>query len=175
MGGVMAAAPTASLPKCAERWRWCLATAAEMDPPQLNAVRWTIADFLHNQFGVQTMAYYGWYFGRMNDDDKNESGTYALPTLDESETIARLANGIKRFTLPEEFNFIRIYQQIADEPKSGYGDQALQQLGQIFENRRQYPKAADYWRRDIREYGKEQGKQQRLDQIIGNWGGLSRW
>jgi uncharacterized protein YfaS (alpha-2-macroglobulin family) len=153
-----------------QRWRWCLATAAEMDPAQRNAVRWTIADFLHNQFGVQTMAYYGWFFGRMNDDDKNESGTYALHTLDESETIARLANGIKRFTLPEEFNFIRLYQQIADEPKTGYGDQALQQLAQVFENRRQYPKAAEYWRRSIRERGKEQGKQQRLDQIIGNWG-----
>ncbi len=159
-----------------ERWRWCLAMAAEVDPAQLNTVRWTFADFLHNQFGVQTMAYYGWYFGRMEDDDKtdddkkNESGTYALHTLDETETIARLANGIKRFKLPDEFNYVRIYQQIADEPKTGYGDQSLQQLAQIFENRRQYPKAAEYWRRSIREFGKEQGKQQRLDQIVSNWG-----
>ncbi len=30
--------------------------------------------------------------------------------------------------------------------------EALEQLAQIFENRRQYPKAADYWRRLLKEY-----------------------
>ena len=127
----------------------------EMNPAHANAVRWTFADFLQNQFGVQTMAYYGWFFGRMNDDDtkKDESGTFALHTLDEDETIARLATGIKRFKLPDEFNYIKIYQQIAGDPKTGYGAESLEQLAQIFENRRQYPKAAEHWRRVIEEYG----------------------
>ena len=84
-----------------------------------------------NQFGVQTMAHYGWRFGRMATDDtkEDESGTYALHTLGENETIARLATGIKRFKLPDEFNFIKIYQQIAAEPKTGYGVEALGALG----------------------------------------------
>ena len=42
-------------------------------------------------------------FGPQSDDDakQDESGTYALHTLKENETIAKLASGIKRFTLPE--------------------------------------------------------------------------
>ncbi len=49
---------------------------------------------------------------RQDEDDdtkKNESGTYALQTLGDDETIARLATGIKRFKLPDEFNYIKIY------------------------------------------------------------------
>jgi len=159
-----------------ERWRWCLEQAMEFDPGSKNAVRSQFADFLHNQFGVQTMAYFGWRFGQMQTDDtqKDESGTYALHTLKENETIARLATGIKRFELPDEFNFIKIYQQIADDPKTGHGDTSLEQLAQIFENRRQYPQAADYWKRLLKEYPGDDNRrrnwQDRLDQIVGNWG-----
>ena len=76
-----------------QRWRWCLQQAVEMNPQQLNAVRMQFAEFLLNQFGVQTMAQWGWRFGRMETDDtkEDESGTYALHTLGEDETIARLA------------------------------------------------------------------------------------
>jgi uncharacterized protein YfaS (alpha-2-macroglobulin family) len=154
-----------------QRWGWCLAQAMETSPQRANSVRWVLADFLHNQFGVQTMANYGWFFSQSDDGkDKDESGTFALHTLAEDETIARLATGIKRFKLPDEFNYIKIYQQIADDPKTGYGEQALHQLAQVFENRRQYPKAADYWRRSIKEHGNKEGIQQRVDQIVGNWG-----
>ena len=134
----------------------------------------SLPSFCRNQFGVQTMAYYGGFFGDLDDDDtkKDESGTWALHTLADDETIARLASGIKRFKLPEEFDFIRIYQQIADDAKTGHGEDALGQLAQIFENRRQYARAAEYWRHSIKEYGPggNNFKQQRLDQIVGNWG-----
>ena len=46
---------------------------------------------------------------------------YASRHLGDDETIARLATGIKRFKLPDEFNPIKIYQTIADEPKTGTG------------------------------------------------------
>src|SRR5690606_6159276 len=107
-----------------------------------------------------------------DDNDEDESGTYAVHTLKENETIAKLASGIKRFELPDEFNYIKIFQQIADEPKTGHGEAALNQLAEVFSNRRQYHKAAEYWRRSIKEYGAGSGnwKQQRLDQIVGNWG-----
>ncbi|HEY2827852.1 MAG TPA: MG2 domain-containing protein [Pirellulales bacterium] len=95
-----------------------------------------------------------------------------MSTLGEDETIARLASGIWRFKLPDEFNFIRIYRQIADDPKTGHGEDSLGQLAQIFENRRQYSQAADYWRRSIKEYGPggTDFKKLRLEQITGNWG-----
>ena len=47
------------------------------------------------------------------------------------------------------------------------------QLAQMFENRRQYPKAADYWRR-LKVYRPRRHRgglpADRLDQIVGNWG-----
>ncbi|HKD38268.1 MAG TPA: MG2 domain-containing protein, partial [Pirellulales bacterium] len=88
------------------------------------------------------------------------------------ETLARLAIGIKRFKLPAEFDFIKLLEEIAAEPQTGYGAQALEQLAQIYENRRQYPKAADYWRRAINEYGPGDNnyRSQRRHQITDNWG-----
>ena len=50
----------------------------------------------------------------------------------EDETIARLANGIKRFKLPEEFNFIHLFQALT-EKKSTWGEKALGQLAEMFE------------------------------------------
>ena len=133
-----------------QRWRWCLQQAVEFDAHETNFVRMKFADFLQQQFGVQTMAQFGWRFGRLATDDSKEdqSGAYALATLGEDETVARLATGVKRFKLPEEFNFIKIYQQVADDPKAGDGGgaTALDHLATEFENRRQYPKAADFLR-----------------------------
>ncbi len=158
-----------------QRWRWCLEQAIEFNPRHANGVRSHYADFLLNQFGVQTMADFGWRFGRGESDagQEAESGTWALHTLGEHETIARLATGVKRFELPDEFNFIKIYQQIADQPQTGQGDESLRQLAQIFENRRQYPKAAETWRRLIAEFpasGAQQHYRERLSQIVDNWG-----
>lgn len=160
-----------------ERWRWALEQAVENDPSRLNSVRWTQADFYQNQFGPESMNQWGYgrFFGLpVSDDDtkKNESGTYALHTLKENETIAKLATGIKRFELPDEFNYLKLYQAIVAEPKTGYGEEAYTSLATAFENRRQYPTAAKYWRESIAKYGdsREKWKQQRIDQIEKNWG-----
>jgi uncharacterized protein YfaS (alpha-2-macroglobulin family) len=167
-----------------QRWRYALSQAIENDPSKKNEVRYQLAEFLQSQFGVQTMAYYNTFFNRLEDEaadstaekdptaKKDESGIWALHTLGDDETIAKLANGIKRFKLPDEFNYIKIYQQIADDSKTGHGEDALQQLAQIYENRRQYKKAAAIWERSIKEYGPGNNnfKKQRLDQIVGNWG-----
>ncbi len=169
-----------------ERWRWALAQAAENDPQRINEVRWQFADFLQSQFGVQTVAYCEFFRkleesegefspvqGKSDSSERNDgSGISAIHALSDDETIAKLANGIKRFKLPDEFNFVRIYQQIADDPKAGHGEESLQQLATIFLNRRQYTKAAAYWRRSLKEYGPGENniKQQSLDQIQSNWG-----
>ncbi|MSR58152.1 MAG: alpha-2-macroglobulin [Planctomycetaceae bacterium] len=159
-----------------ERWRWMLAQSVVFNPSRRSEVQMIFANFLREQFGVQTMAQFGRWFGGADDGDddtkENESGTYALHTLGDDETIARLATGIKRFKLPDEFNFIRIYQQVADRGKSEQGEQALTLLCQTFEDRRQYVKAAEYWKRLIKEYGPGDNnhRQERLKQIVGNWG-----
>jgi len=157
-----------------QRWRWALEQAVEFHPQLADPVTLQRAEFHWNQFGVQTMASFGWAFGRGATDDskEDESGTYALHTLRENETIARLATGIKRFELPDEWNFLKLYQQVADKPQSGQRLQALEQLARIFENRRQYPRAAEYWQRviDVSPQEQQEHYRQQLQQIVGNWG-----
>jgi len=141
-----------------ERWRWALMQAAECGPGKKRSADWRFANFLWNQFDVQTMAEYRWFFGRAAEADetkRDESGTWELHTLGEDETIARLATGIKRFKLPEEFKYIRILKEINDTLSK-------QKLAEIFENRRQYPKAAEYYKSTNMTY--------QFDQIVGNWG-----
>ena len=155
-----------------ERWRWMLVQAVEFDPALRNAADLTFADFLRSQFGVQTMAYYG-RFGAMDQETKGEkTGTFALQTLSDNETIARLATGIKRFQLPDEFNFIKLYEQIASRPRSKEGGEFRDRLAGEYENRRQYVKAADAWKKAIAEYGPGGNlyRQRFLEQIVDNWG-----
>ncbi len=158
-----------------ERWRWCNAMVVENNPGAADRVKSQFAQFLRSQFGVQTMQQWGIVlprYGDGTDDDEDESGPYALHTLEENETIAKLATGVKRITLPDQFNFIRIYQDLAGSDDNSYAEAALGQLAQIFEDRQQYPKAADYWRENIERFGPGQNnyKAQRLEQIVGNWG-----
>jgi hypothetical protein len=156
-----------------ERWRWMLKQAVEIQPDHTNQALFQYADFLHNQFGVQTMAdYYAYFYRAAESDEQSQSKTYQLHTLKEDETLARLATGIQRFKLPEDANYIKIYQQIAENKNQYYPEKALNTLAEIFENRRQYDRAAEFWRRSIKEYGpgSDQYKQKRLDQILANWG-----
>ncbi len=158
-----------------ERWRWVLLQRMEVNPGQTNWVRMEFAKFLHAQFGVQTMARYGYYpLAQATQPESgrvDESGPFDVHTLAETETIARLATGVKRFTLPDEFNCIRVFQQVADASDLGFGEQALGMLTEIFQNRRQHDTAAAYWKRSIDEYGDSKGrKQKQIDQILGNWG-----
>jgi uncharacterized protein YfaS (alpha-2-macroglobulin family) len=154
-----------------QRWRWMLAQAVEFNADRLNEVEILFADFLISQFGVQTMTSHGRY---ISDEDRkdNQSGTYALHTLTDDETIAKLATGIKRLALPDEFNWIKIYQRVAARGKTSHGSHARDALAGIYENRRQYVKAIEAWKRAIAEYGPGQDnyRQKRLDQIVGSWG-----
>lgn len=154
-----------------QRWRWALEQAQRVDPSLKNTVRLRLADFCESQFGVQTLAPVIIYTRQADATEgaPEKSGTYALHTLAEHETIARLANGVRRFTLPDEFNPIKILQTIAAEPQTGHADTALERLAAIFENRRQYPRAAEYWREVIKRFGADKNRSERLQQITGNW------
>jgi len=173
-----------------ERWRWCLMQAAEYAPAIADRARLTFATFLRDQFDVQTMLQGGIGLRRNfmprpptnvpgvpgpdADDDtrKDESGPFAVSSLKEDETIARLANGIKRFKLPDEFNFISILKTLGEGAPQAHGEPALNLLAQIFEDRQQLPRAAEFWTRSIAKFGKGNNdwKQKRLEQIVGNWG-----
>jgi uncharacterized protein YfaS (alpha-2-macroglobulin family) len=156
-----------------ERWRWLLTQAIEFDSGKANEVDMIFGDFMKGQLGVQTMAYYGWRFGSVDDQEGDKkTGTFQLHTLKDKETIARLATGLKRFEVPDEFNWITVYNRVADRARTTFGERALGNLAQEYEDRRQYPKGAEFWKRAIKEYGEgpDQWRKKRLDQIVGNWG-----
>ena len=56
-----------------------------------------------------------------------------------SPGLPRASSGIK---LPDEFNYMKIFQQIAARPQLSQAMNARERLAQIFENRRQYDRAA---------------------------------
>jgi len=157
-----------------ERWRWLLTQAMEVDSSRRNHILWIWANFLQTQFGVQTMRdyWFWWARERSQEDQQKTEGRFALHTLADDETVCRTAAGIKRFKLTADYDFIRIYRDIADKPQTGYGEQALDTLARNYSDRRQYPKSADYWRRAIKEYGpgNQNYRKKALSQIVDKWG-----
>lgn len=156
------------------RWRWALSRAATSDPSFARETQSRYAEFLTEQFGVQTMAQFGYSFGgyESDEDAKDRPQTFALHTLTDDETIARLADGVKRFKLPDEHNPIKIYKALADG-KDYWAGAALDALGTTYENRRQYVRAAEIWRDALARFpadGPGKYRKQRLEQIVGHWG-----
>ncbi|NQV23622.1 MAG: alpha-2-macroglobulin [Rhodopirellula sp.] len=156
-----------------ERWRWLLAEVERLQPTRRPELLSVYANFLYNQFGVQTMAQFQWMRnGLQHDDEQDQSGTFALHTLSDDETIARLATGVRRFKLPKELHFIALNREIISLTKSGPGESARDQLARIYENRRQYPKAAEAWRQAIQDCGPGHNgsRKKSLAQIVDSWG-----
>lgn len=153
-----------------ERMRWAMTQVVEYDASRLNQVRFRLAQLWQSQFGVQTLAQYG-FFPRGSEDDVEPGTVLSLETLKETETIARLASGIKRFDLPDEFNHLKLYRQII-ENKDGHAPQAYDQLAHVFENRTQFPQAAKVWREAIEAVGPGSNdyRKTKLNQIVANLG-----
>ena len=156
-----------------ERWRYCLKEAREYDRSLRDEVFYQTAGFFHAQFGVQTLAFYGPAFGRLLDSRTKgiDGNVLELDTLSEEETVARLAVGVERFRMQEATNFIKLYAQTVKRAQPYYGAKALVQLAEIFENRRQYARAAEFWRTLIdRHDGDVTAWERRLAQIVAPWG-----
>ena len=156
-----------------QRWRWLLTNAGELNRSLDSYTKYIFASFLYRQFGVQTLSSYGQYFApglsqSDSDSKKEDPSPYEVHTLTDSETLAKLATGIKRFNLPEEFNHIKLFKEIVKSPDQGYVADAARMLAQIYENRRRYDQALDYWK-IVQPYNKSEA-QRHLDQIIENWG-----
>ena len=108
-----------------------------------------------------------------DDGRKDEASAYELHTLKENETICRLATGIKRITLPDDYNHIVWYKRLADGLNDNKSHEtSSDNLARIFENRRQFPKAVEYWKKSIENHGagRNQWRKIQISQITGNWG-----
>lgn len=153
-----------------ERYRWALHQAIELDVATKPQADFLFANFLLQQFDVRTLANTPLRAQLAADENNsNKSGTYALHTLSDEESIVRFVTGIKRIKLPDEFNYLKILKSLLDGP---YESSALMALGEIYEDRRQLPIAASYWQKYLIKFGELSSVRQRLDQIIAAWGTL---
>ena len=147
-----------------ERWRLALAAAGENG---YKKSKLDFALFLYRQFGVQTI---GNLFN-IAETTSTADSPFAVQQLPEDETIARLACGIKRFKLPEEFNYIKMFREMAASGDSCAAD-AMDNLARIFTDRKQYKKAAEFWKSGIAAFGRgnEGFREAALEQITGSLG-----
>ena len=145
-----------------ERMRWALSEAARRDPELKRSIELRYADFLREQFGVQTLAQIG-FFARARDDGPTDNASaLAVETLSDDETIARLATGVRRFTLPEGHRFIEVYK------RHGEWDR----LHRLWLDRRQRGKAAGALEKAIaaeKDEQRREGLQAEIDQIVNPW------
>ena len=159
-----------------ERWRWLLEKRIDVMPSRRGAVILEWADFLAAEFGVSRLAYYpgfqNWLqnyrpAGDAEEDPEEDGSRFELHTLGENETLAWLAPGPRRISLPDEYNFLKIYRDLAamDDP---YARNAADRVAQVFENRRQYPKAVEVRRAAMERFDRE--RDTKLEQIVQNWG-----
>ncbi|MEO8268960.1 MAG: MG2 domain-containing protein, partial [Aureliella sp.] len=149
-----------------QRLRWSL-TQAELSKAKRDEAKFYWGTFLNQQFSVDTLQQDAWLFRQHSDaGDLPENGVSAIHMLAETETIAKLATGIQRFSLPDEFNPIRIFQSVA-ESQGQFAESAAWQLVQISLNRRQYPQAAEQLQSYIARFGDpDDVKQKLLDAIV---------
>ncbi|GAA5497008.1 hypothetical protein Rhal01_03196 [Rubritalea halochordaticola] len=148
-----------------ERWRWTLMQRIKVDEKQKASADFEWAGFLHQQFGVSSLAGYSW-FGRMPDEGSDKkAGVMQVHTLKDNETICKLAGSVKRFELPQDQNYIHLYKQLYEDGNIIAGDQ----LVRIYLDRRQYTKAKNLLEQLL---AKKENKHRRnqLEQITGNWG-----
>ena len=110
------------------------------------------ARFLVQHYGVGTLA----GFGRWMQQDPDEAeAVLQVHTLKETETIAKLASGVRRFDLAPDYQFIPLLRRLSTGKQSnaGLGDQ----LVQVVLNRRQYAAGARELKRVITTHGKGKG------------------
>lgn len=150
-----------------ERWRWILQEIARIDPKQSSQTQLEWLRFCRQHYDVSTLAYYSWW---SQPDVKERDGILQASTLKETETIARLASGVKRFTLREDYQFIPGLRELMRKDKEQTSWAAGDELVQIFLNRSQYPKAVETLKEVIELHGTNgEARTNLLKQITGNW------
>ncbi len=151
-----------------QRWRWALAQRAKFGGAGARAsAELERADFLHGQFGVGTLAGFGWW---RQMDPESAKGLLEIDSLAENECLAKTSDGVKRFKLPPGQDFIAVYREIA--AGKFLPNQAFDNLAGIFLDRRQRDKAAEVLAESIRRFKPKKDHPDRalLAQITGNWG-----
>jgi hypothetical protein len=152
-----------------QRWRWTLQRAAQVSPALAPRSNYILAEVLRAAFDVE----------ESSRDIIDENGTpapsvpseQAVRELPDNQTFAHLVTGLKRITLPDEFNYIKLFESVAASDDKVRAEQALTALAQIRSVRHQYDRAAELWKQSIDRFGpgEDKFKEEALHQIQGNW------
>ena len=159
-----------------ERWRWALDQVSQTDASRISEIEMEWALFLNSQFGVGVRSVGPVPVIRIEAENSanpavapRDSGVWVAHDLADTETIARLTSGVKRLSLPDEFNPIVVLKRIIARKDNR---PALEMLISIRMNRHQYPMAVELLRKVLTMAGDGDDRKQvqaRIDQILGNW------
>ncbi|MDX1679849.1 MAG: alpha-2-macroglobulin family protein [Akkermansiaceae bacterium] len=151
-----------------ERWRWTMKEIGRISESDGRIEEMDWWSFCKEHYGVETMASYGWW---SQAGVEERDGLLKASTLEEGETIAKLANGVQRFELREDYQYIAGLRKLMRSGKSHPAAQAGDELVQVFLHRNQFVKAAETLEELIGLHGQggEGSRGQLLDQIRGNW------
>lgn len=112
-----------------QRFRWALEAAMALGSKEAKK---RFAMFLINQFDFSAIDY------SIRDEyfTREEYRDY-LYNLKDNETVAELADGTRKITMPDEYNYFRMLDEIGE----------YNHLAELYLSRLQYEKAADYARK----------------------------
>ncbi|MGC4014935.1 MAG: MG2 domain-containing protein [Luteolibacter sp.] len=150
-----------------ERLRFSWAEQARLIPSRKAGCTLVLAQFNRSQFGVRTLAGYGWWG---EQDEESGKAVLSVDTLADDECLAKTSDGVRRFKLPEDQHFIALYRSVFADPN--LGGRAGDELVDEYLNRRQYDRAETTLREVISKHGAgpEKQREKLLAQITGSWG-----
>lgn len=127
-----------------ERMRWILAEWEKLDVVSSYESRHLFARLAQEWFGVKSIAQFGLNLAMENEATRRD-GIAALHTLKEDETVAHLATGPKRFTLPPEWDFMKLRRLLAEDATvaNHLRVHSWRAIAEELTDRRQFPRAAE--------------------------------
>ena len=151
-----------------ERWRWLREEMRRLDPGRAAGLDFEWANFLRQHYGVTTLSGFGWW-GQAQGPDESK-GILEAHTLKETESLAKLASGVRRFELREDYQYIPLLRRLYEA--EGGNASAGDMLVQVFLDRRQYVQAAKELQAVIAKHGTghEKARTKQMEQIVGDWG-----
>ncbi|MCA9064677.1 MAG: hypothetical protein KDA96_16510, partial [Planctomycetaceae bacterium] len=163
-----------------QRWRWALEQVSLHHPALQSEMELDWARFLQDQFGVSgsgaPIVRTGLAASRQSasetaQDKVSLNDANMLRTLPDAETVATLADGTRRITLPDEFNHIVILKRIIARDDSQRRT-ALDALVAERTNRHQYEQVAELLNDAIqhsRDRDDRRNLRDQIRQIRGSW------
>ncbi|MDR0868691.1 MAG: alpha-2-macroglobulin [Planctomycetota bacterium] len=146
-----------------ERWRSILARLEEIDADAATAAALRLLDFSQSQFGLDSLRYF-WRDGE--NADKFFDGIMALDQLSDNEYVARLASGISRFALPDDYAPQKLRRKIFASATDRRAAMA-KQLADEYRERRQYENAVE-WYEKLRPFDAPAAERE-IAAITGKW------